>query len=104
MLVIPLQPVYAQTLTAVLGGQTCLITIRQRTTGMFMDLTVNGAVLFTTEIIRPMTLLVRQPSFNFIGDLVMVDTQGDDDPEWSGLGTRWILMYYSPDDLPAPFK
>lgn len=104
MLVIPLRPIYAQTLTVVLGGQSCVITLRQRTTGMYIDLTVNGTVLMTEVLIRPTILLVRQPSLGFIGDLVCIDTQGMGDPVWSGLGTRWILMYYAPADLPVPFR
>lgn len=103
MQTIPLQAIYAQTFTVSLGGQSCVITVRQRSTGMFFSLVVNGVTLMTEVLIQQRSLMVRQPSLGFIGDLVFVDTQGSEAPEWSGLGSRWILMYLTPSDVPAPF-
>lgn len=103
MQIVPLQAIYAQTFTVSLGGQSCIITLRQRSTGLFFDLTVNGTVLMTEVLCQPWVLLVRQPSLGFIGDLAFVDSQGKDAPEWSGLGTRWLLVYLAPEDVPEPF-
>lgn len=103
MQIIPLQAIYAQTLTVSLGGQSCVITLRQRSTGLYFDLAVNGVTLMTEVLCQPWVLLVRQPSLGFIGDLAFMDTQGSDAPQWSGLGTRWVLAYLTPADVPAPF-
>jgi hypothetical protein len=100
---IPLQPIYAQQFTVSLGGQTCVITVRQRSTGLFFGLVANGVTLMTEVLCRARVLLVRQPALGFIGDLAFFDTQGNDDPQWSGLGSRWILVYFAPADLPEAF-
>lgn len=96
---IPLQPIYAQQFNVTLGGQTCVVTVRQRSTGMYFSLVVNGVTLMTEVLCQARVLLVRQPSLGFVGDLAFIDTQGNDEPEWSGLGTRWLLIYFTPADL-----
>jgi hypothetical protein len=35
----------------------------------------------------------------FIGDLIFIDTQGTSDPNYTGLGSRFLLAYLSPTDL-----
>lgn len=42
MLEIVLSPVKAQQFTVTLGAQVCTIRLNQRTTGMYIDITVNG--------------------------------------------------------------
>ena len=37
----------------------------------------------------------------FSGVLRFVDLQGDADPHWEGLGTRWVLLYGTEDDWEA---
>ena len=37
--------------------------------------------------------LVREAYLGFAGDLDFVDTAGDDDPQYSGLCTRWQLLF-----------
>lgn len=64
-----------------------------------MDLSVNNTVLFTGAICHSGSLLVRYPYLGFIGDLAFRDTQGGEDPSYTGLGTRWQLMYLSPSDV-----
>lgn len=38
-------------------------------------------------------LLVDAQYHEFGGDFMFVDTQGADDPVWSGLGSRYVLVY-----------
>ena len=104
MQIIPTQPIYAQRLSITLGGQSCVVALYQKSTGLFVDLTVNGIVLFTGVICRAQSLLVRQPSLGFTGDIVFIDTQGQIDPVWSGLNARWILVYLTPDEVTALSK
>lgn len=78
-----------------------MIALYQKSTGMFIDLICNGVTLFTGVICRAQSLLVRQPSLGFIGDLAFFDTQGAADPAWSGLGAQWILVYLTPADVVA---
>lgn len=42
---------------------------------------------------RNLVYLVREAYLGFAGDFAFVDTAGSDDPQYSGLGTRWQLLY-----------
>lgn len=99
--IVPVQPVPSQTLAAVLGGQSCQLAVYQKRTGLYMDLMVGGVVLFTCVACLNEVLIVRGPALGFVGNLVFMDTQGSDDPSYEGLGSRWVLFYLAPGDLPA---
>jgi hypothetical protein len=43
--------------------------------------------------------LVRNSYFGFLGDLAFLDNQGTSDPFYTGLGTRYSLIYLEPADL-----
>lgn len=100
-LVVPLQAVPSQQLAVVLGGQSCQIAVYQKRTGLYMDLIVGGAVLFTCVSCLNEVLVVRGESLGFSGNLAFVDTAGAQDPDYTGLGSRWVLFYLTPADLPA---
>ncbi|VVD90469.1 hypothetical protein PCO31110_01592 [Pandoraea communis] len=93
MRTVPLQALASQAITIILGGQNCRIKVDQKRTGMFFSLWINNVALVTSVQARDRTLLVRQPYLGFVGDLSFFDTQGTDDPEYQGLGTRWFLNY-----------
>lgn len=92
---IPLSAVPSQSLTVQLGDQSCRITVRQRRTGVFVDLRVRDVPIALGVKAIDRTYLVRSRADQFIGDLFFVDTQGGDDPQFSGLGTRWQLAWDS---------
>lgn len=93
MKIIPVSPVPSQTLDVVLAGQNCQIAIYQKTTGLYVDVAVNDAPIVTGAIARDRVRLVRHIYLQFQGDLIIVDTRGSSDPESSGLGTRFLLVY-----------
>ncbi len=99
MLAIPLQAKPAQTVTVLLAKQPCTITVKQRHTGLFVDLYVNSAPIITGVIAENRNKIVRSVYLGFIGDLAFVDTQGDADPYYTGLGGRFILTYLEAADL-----
>ncbi len=99
MQTIPLQQVPNQSFTAVLGGQQCRITLTTLSTGLFLSLWVNGAPIKVFQQCVDRCLLIRLSYLGFVGDLAFMDTQGTEDPEYSGLGERWVLFYVSPGDL-----
>lgn len=93
---IPVQPVAAQTFSAVLGSQNCTITLRQRSTGLYLDLLVNGAPVVSGTYCRDRVSLVRWAYLGFSGWLYFVDTTGQgSDPSYDGLGSRYLLIYES---------
>lgn len=96
MLGIPLISVPSQTFNVVLAGQPCRIAIYQKSTGLFMDLSMAGSPIFTGVLCRDRVRLVRMKYLGFVGDLAFVDTQGKDDPNYAGLGSRWDLVYLDP--------
>ena len=48
-----------------------------------------------------MNRIVRDLYLGFVGDFIWFDTQGSSDPIYMGLGSRFILVYLAPADLPA---
>lgn len=92
-LVIPLEPTPSQTVTTVIGDQRIRLNVRQRAFGVFVDVFVNDALLIGGVLARNLNRLVRSPYLGFVGDLYFFDTQGRSDPEWAGIGTRYLLVY-----------
>lgn len=91
---IPLQAVASQRLAVVLAAQNCLINVYQKADSMYCDLTVNDVPVLRTHAVRNrIRLLLAAGYFGFQGDLVFVDTQGDAQPEYTGLGSRWFMLY-----------
>lgn len=95
---VPLQPVPVQSLKVVLGGQNCQILISQKPQGVFVDLNLSGVNIVASVIARDAVPLVCREYAGFIGNLLFVDTQGSADPEYSGLGTRFALVYLTADE------
>lgn len=99
MLIIPTQPVPNQTFTAILGTQSARINVRQSAWGMFLDLYVNDVLVIGGVICEDRNRIVRGPYLGFDGDLAFFDTQGTADPYYTGLGSRWQLLYLALADL-----
>ena len=92
---IPLNPLPSQSLSLQLGVQSCQINVRQRRTGLFVDLYVQGAPIALGMKALDRKFMVRAAYAGFIGDLFFVDTQGEQDPQYAGLGSRWQLAWDS---------
>jgi hypothetical protein len=115
-LTIPVNPVPSQTLQVTLSGQTCQINIYAkdiwipdepppgiivtdpqyliRIQPVFLDLLVNDVLVLGGVLCVDRTLLVIDAYLGFVGDLGWIDSQGTSDPQWSGLGSRWLLNYF----------
>lgn len=93
---IPLQSIPNQTLTILLGGQLAKLSIYTLLDGnLYMDVLVNDAAVITGVICMNENLIVRDIYLGFIGDLAFVDTQGSNNPVYTGLGVRYQLAYLS---------
>lgn len=93
MLNIPLQPIPNQTMQVQINNQPCTIDIYQLDYGLFVDLHVGATLIIGGVIALNRTLIVRSLYLGFDGDLVFDDTQGNDDPVYTGLGDRFQLLY-----------
>lgn len=102
MQIIPLAAIPSQTLTIVLNNQECIIHVHQRTTGLYLDLYILGALVLSGVAARDRTLMVMNSYLGFVGDLMFIDTAGTADPNYSGLGTEWFLVYLLPSEVASP--
>lgn len=102
MLVVPLASVASQTLNIVLANVNCQIKVYQLNTGVYFDLVAGGTPITNTARCLTDTRLIRNRGYlGFPGDFVFIDTQGSDDPVYSGLGSRWVLLYLEAADFDA---
>lgn len=101
MQVVPTQALPYQTFAVQLAGQPCVLNIYQKTHGLFMDLYVSGILVVGGVICENLNRIVRNSYLGFIGDFVFGDTQGTSDPIYTGLGTKYILVYLEVIDLPG---
>ena len=90
---VPLQPVPSQGVQVVLGGQPCTIGLRQLAGRQYLSLSVNGTVMCQNVLLQDRSPVVRAPYLGFVGDVAVVDTQGEDPPDYTGWGSRWLLLY-----------
>lgn len=90
---IPLTATPSQKLSVTLGTQRCSITIYQKSTGLYLDLSVAGTPILSGMICKDRVKLIRSSYINFSGNLSVVDTQGVQDPDYTGLGSRYQLVY-----------
>ena len=103
---IPLGAVAGQTFSINLGNQACLIELRTLGLGvdahLYFSLTVSGSPIVTTRVCRNRQRLLLDAQYRgFQGDFMFIDTQGDTDPAYTGLGTRYVLVYILQAELPA---
>lgn len=99
MLQIPISAVPSQTLAVLLGGQPCQINLYQKSTGVFLDLLVNNAPIMTAKLCLDRARAVRHKYLGFVGDLAIFDTKGKSDPDYTGFGSRYVLVYLEASDL-----
>lgn len=111
---VPLSALESQTLQILLNGQQCALSVYTKTGYeltdaieletviqiIYFDLTVNGVDITNTQnCVNLARLLLNRQYLGVVGDFVFIDTQGNEDPQWEGLGTRWVLVYLDADDI-----
>ncbi len=98
-LVIPLQATPSQIAQVTLDGQSCQIEVYQKRSGVYLNLYVNNTLIIGGVICENINRIVRSAYLGFSGDLCFLDNAGTDDPVYTGLGSRWTLMYLTSDEL-----
>lgn len=94
MLLIPLQATANQTLAITLARQSVNIACRQNGDHLYFDLQLSSSYIVRTCICRDRQRLLADAAYRgFVGDFLFVDTQGTDDPVYTGLGSRFQLIY-----------
>lgn len=90
---IPLVAVPAQRLAVQLDNQSCRIEVFQKSTGLFLSLAAGAKQIASGVLCRDRVWLIRDAYLGFTGDLCFVDTRGADDPDYSGLDDRFLLLW-----------
>ena len=92
---IAVSPIPSQMLDVVLNGQNVTIALQSRDGMLYADVQVNKAYVVRNRICHHAMPIVNSSYAGFIGELVIIDTQGSDAPNYAGLGTRFVLVYYA---------
>lgn len=90
---IPLVAIPAQSLTITLGLQRCQIAVYQKSTGLYFDVFLAGLPVAVGVLCCNHTNLVRNKYTSFVGNLAFIDTMGVSDPDYTGLASRFRLVY-----------
>jgi hypothetical protein len=104
--IVPTQAVPGQTITVQLGSQPTRLNICQQSTGLFMDVLANDALVVAGALCAADVPIVRTAYLGFVGDPAFFDTQpaplgSQADPDCTGLGARWPLYYLAPGSICA---
>lgn len=102
--IVPLQAVPNQTLTVPLAGQSCDLNIYQKASGLYIDVLIGDQPVILSVICENENRIVRDLYLGFVGDFMFFDTLGIDspqDPVYTGLGSRFQLIYIEASELPA---
>lgn len=95
------QAVPNQQLQVQLGTQAVTLNIYQTAFALHMDVLVGAVAIVSGVICENLNRIIRDAYLGFSGDFVWFDTQGTTDPVYTGIGTRYQLVYLSPSDLAA---
>jgi hypothetical protein len=101
MLIISINPVPSQSLQVNLSGQNVGLNIYQKSTGLFIDVYLNGTLLVGGVICQNENLIVRDTYLGFPGDLAFIDNVSNTDPYYTGLGDQYSLVWLQPSDVAA---
>lgn len=101
MIIVPLTAMPDQRLQMILGNQDVSLRVYTRDDRLYTDLAVAGSSVWQGFIARNLLPCKFYPYLSFIGQLVFVDMQGLDDPQWAGLGARWLCLYLNDAEVAA---
>ena len=106
MLTIPIQNIPNQNFKVIINGLNCNITLfnKDRIYGfstddnplifaLYFNLSVNGNIITTNTICENISPLIKQKYKEFPGNFIFIDLNGNSSPFYSGLGTRFKLVY-----------
>lgn len=93
MLNIQLSATPSQTLQTQVDNQPVVMNIYQKSRGLFADIVANGETVVTGVICLNAVPMIPTDYLGFAGNFIFIDTQGTNDPDYTGLGERFKLIY-----------
>ena len=99
MLLVPLKAVPNQQVQTQLNVQACTLNVYQSPYGLFMDVYLGAALIIAGVLCLNLNRIVRSTYLGFSGDFCFYDETGGADPVYTGLGSRYQLVYLESADL-----
>ena len=93
MLLIPVSDVPNQTLSVVLDGQYCVISLLWRQVRLYLTLWVGNRLICQGQICQNRANILQSPALDFSGSLHFFDRLGDQAPAFPGLNSRYFLLF-----------
>lgn len=90
---IPLDAIPYQTVSFTLDDKGVTVSLRQLGTSLFTSLWVDGELINSNIRATNGGHICVFPTSAITTDLRLIDTVGSEDPQFHGLGSRWILVY-----------
>lgn len=98
--IIQLRPVASQIINVLLNQQQTTLNVYQKLTNVFVDVYSNNALIIAGVVALNANVIVRNTYLGYLGDFAFYDTFGTvTDPQYTGLGTQYILAYFLPAEL-----
>lgn len=92
--IIPLNPIPNQSLSCTIGLQSLYITLNTRNDDqLFATVQANNELVIANRLCLNGSPLIGVDYLPIRGNLVFVDMQGNDNPYYKGLGSRFALVY-----------
>jgi hypothetical protein len=106
---------YSQTVQFTIANQNTLLNIYQKTSSapgqatindawLYMDVYLNNSLIIGGVVCQNMNRIIRGVYLGYVGDFAWYDTQGVNNPTAPGLNSRYLLLYFTPDEIgPFPY-
>ena len=95
---IPLTAIPAQLVAVVIGDHAYEIELRQIGASLYTSVTIDGVQITRNVRARGFGTIPRGADARVPVEIYWQDTQGEEPPQFEGLGSRWVLAYEVDDD------
>lgn len=90
---IPLTAIPHQLVATIVNGQAVQIEVRQMGSSLYTSCMVDGVQINRNVRAVNHGEVLPWSDFRVGSQIEWVDTQGDDDPQFDGLGSRWLMCF-----------
>ena len=90
---IPLSATPAQKTAVTINEQDITVSLHTMLRRLYADVQLNNQHIIRNRICLNNTPLINEAWRGLNGELYFIDTQGQNNPQWQGLGSRFILVY-----------
>lgn len=92
---IPIQPIPSQSISVLIEDQSFVFQTRELEGRQYASISLNGDVMCENVLLVNRSYIARCAYKGMQGDFFVLDTQGDEAPNYTGWGSRWLLAFKS---------